>query len=142
MTSRSSRQAPRARRGFSLVEVIVAIVLLGIALSSLGVLAFGASRKSMTQGAITYRSAVMNEIADRYEALSWTDLGNAQNYDSTIATGPLPHRRIVEIVEFPPIERRVRIVIRPTNTLFREDTTIVRRFRYTTVNPLNMATSP
>lgn len=142
MTVRTGR---RARRGFSMVEVIVAIVLLGIALSSLGVLAFGASRKSLTQGAVTYRSAIMNEIADRYEALDWVDLGNAQSYDSTIATGPFPHRRVVTVVTAGlglDIERRVRIEIHPLNPRFRPDTTIVRRFRYSTVNPLNMATAP
>ena len=140
MASRSRRPARRARRGFSLVEVIVAIVLLGIALSSLGVLAFGASRKSMTQGAVAYRSAVMNELADRYEALEWLDLIAQQGYDSTITTGPLPHRRIVTIANFGDEERRVQIVVRPLNTMFREDVTVVRRIRFSTQNPLNMVT--
>ena len=139
--SRRSHQRPRMRRGFSVVEVVVAIVLLGVALSTLGVLAFTASRRNMTVANAAYRSAAMRYMFDRYSAMDYDDLNPAtQSLDSTITTGPMPHRRqAIFVTTTNPNEHQVRLIVTPRNTLIAPETTFVRRFRWATENPLNTA---
>lgn len=137
----SQRHATRPRSGFSVVEVVVAIVLLGVALSSLGVLAFTASRRSVTVANAGYRSAAMRYLFDRYSAMTYADLLPAtQSLDSTVTAGPMPHRlQAVFVTTTNPNERQVRLVVTPRNALIAPETTLVRRFRWATENPLNTA---
>lgn len=131
----------RAPRGFSVVEVVVSIVLLGVALSSLGVLAFTASRRSVTVASAGYRSAAMRYLFDRYSAMNYADLtATSQSLDSTVATGPMPHRlEAIFVTTTNPNERQVRLIVTPRNALIPPETTFVRRFRWATENPLNTA---
>jgi prepilin-type N-terminal cleavage/methylation domain-containing protein len=127
------------RRGFSVVEVIVAMVLLGVALSTLGVLAFTASRRNTVVANSSYRAAAMRYLFDRYSALDYDDLDPAtQSLDSTLTTGPMPYRMRAEFVTTAnPNERQIRLVVTPANTIIKPETTFVRRFRWATENPLN-----
>ena len=129
----------RPRRGFSVVEVIVAIVLLGVSLSTLGVLAFTSSRRNVTVANATYREGAMRYMFDRYSAMDYDDLDpTTQALDSTITTGPMPHRRrAIFLTTTNPNERQIRLIVTPTNTLIAPETTLVRRFRWATENPLN-----
>ena len=130
---------PTTRRGFSVVEVVVAIVLLGISLSSLGVLAFTASRRNATVASAAYRSAAMRYLFDRYSAIDYDDLlPTTQSLDSTVTTGPMPHRLQAIFVTTPnPNEHQIRLIVTPANRLVAPETTFVRRFRWATENPLN-----
>ena len=140
--SRSRRPQGRAsRRGFSVVEVVVAIVLLGVALSTLGVLAFTASRRNVTVANAAYRSAAMRYLLDRYSAMDYDDLNpTTQSLDSTVTTGAMPHRlQAIFVTTTNPNEHQVRLIVTPRNTLIAPETTFVRRFRWATKNPLNTA---
>ena len=140
-TTRSFRRGARrvaGRRGFSIIEVIVSIVLLGISLSTLGVLAFQASRRNMVVANVGYRSAAMRYLFDRYSALDFDAIDGAQALDSTLTTGPLPLRMQAQMITTTtPNEKRVRLIVTPTNTLIKPETTLVRRFRWASTNPLN-----
>jgi prepilin-type N-terminal cleavage/methylation domain-containing protein len=135
-----SARAPRAarRRGFSIIEIIVAIVLLGISLSTLGVLAFTASRRNMTVANAGYRSAAMRYLFDRYSALDFDDIDAAQALDSTVTESPMPYRmQAIMVAGASANEKQIRLIVTPTNTLIAPETTLVRRFRWAAVNPLN-----
>ena len=130
--------ARRSRRGFSMVEVMVAIVLLGVSLTSLGALAFTASKRNTTVANAAYRSAAMNYLFDRYSALDFDQLDAAQSLDSTVTTPPMPYRMQAQfITTTTPNERKIRLIVTPANTLIKPETTVVRRFRWATSNPLN-----
>ena len=137
--SRSPR-ARRPRRGFSVVEVIVAMVLLGISLSTLGVLAFTASRRNMTVSNAAYRAAAMRYLFDRYSAMDFDLLHQStEGLDSTVTTGPMPHRLQAQFINTgTPNESRMRLIVTPTNPLILPETTMVRRFKWSEKNPLNL----
>lgn len=143
MRSRSSCRPRRTQRpGFSIIEVMVAIILIGISLSTLGILAAGAARRNQSVGIGAYRAAVMAELVDRSSSLDYDfATQSVNNLDSTVTTGPLPHRRQV-IIATPSggltNERTITIIVTPTNTSFRPETTVVRRYQYRAVNPLNL----
>jgi prepilin-type N-terminal cleavage/methylation domain-containing protein len=141
---RIRRRADRRRRGFgrpgfSVVEVIVTIVLLGVALSTLGVLAFQTSRRNAIVANVAYRAAAMRYLFDRYSAMNYADIDPAtQAFDSTVTKGPMPHRMIAQFVTTTnPNEKQVRLIVIPSNPLVAPETTFVRRFRWATENPLN-----
>lgn len=140
-TTRSFRRGPHRaarRRGFSVIEVIVSIVLLGISLSTLGVLAFQASRRNMVVANAAYRSAAMRYLFDRYSALDFDAIDASQALDSTLSTGPLPLRMQAQMITTTtPNEKRIRLIVTPTNRLILPETTLVRRFRWASTNPLN-----
>ena len=142
MTAPSLARRPRrgaARRGFSVVEVVVAIVLLGVSLSSLGVLAFTASRRNAVVANAAYRAAAMRYLFDRYSAMDYDDLlPTTQSLDSTVTAGPMPHRlQAIFVTTTNPNEHQIRLIVTPTNRLIAPETTFVRRFRWATENPLN-----
>lgn len=135
-------QAP-VRRGFSIIEVVVAVVLLGVSLSTLGVLAFTASRRNTTVANAAYRSGAMRTLFDRYSAIGFDDLNAAtQTLDSTVTAGPMPHRLQAQFLTAGVLtnERRVQLIVTPANALIRPETSIVRRFRWSATNPLNTGT--
>ena len=137
----ASQRARRPRRGFSLVEIVVAIMLLGIALSSLGVLAFTSSRRNALVANSAYRVAAMRYLFDRYSALDYDALDpTIQSLDSTVTTGAMPRRlQAVFLTTANPNERQIRLIVTPTNPIIAPETTLVRRFRWATQNPLNTA---
>lgn len=136
--AKSASSGRRGRRGFSIVEVIVAMVLLAVSLSTLGVLAFTASRRNTTVANSAYRAAAMRYLFDRYSALDYDDLTVAQAMDSTVTTGPMPFRmQAVYVTNANPNEQRIQLIVTPVNALIKPETTLVRRFRWATENPLN-----
>jgi type II secretory pathway pseudopilin PulG len=143
LRARRPRHAGRARPGFSIIEVVVAMVLLGVSLSTLGVLAFTASRRNSTVANAAYRSGAMRLLVDRYSAIAFDDLVPAtQALDSTITTGAMPHRLQAQFVTTGVLanERRVRLIVTPSNALIQPETVTVRRFRWSSTNPLNTGT--
>lgn len=129
------------RRGFSVVEAVVAVVLLGVALSTLGVLAFTAARRNVTVASAAYRSGAMRFLFDRYSAMDYDELNaTTESLDSTVTDGPVPHRLQATFLATTNFnERRVRLIVTPANELIAPETTFVRRFRWATENPLNTA---
>lgn len=111
----------QSRRGFSLIEVIVSMLLLAIAVSSLAAMMHSVSQSSMKVTGAAYRNGVLMHEANRLIALPYDSLAvGSASYSST--SGRYPHTRFVTIAEPGENVKMVEVVVTPTNPMYKPDT--------------------
>jgi prepilin-type N-terminal cleavage/methylation domain-containing protein len=126
LRSSVKRTVPRSqtggsRKGFALIEVIVAMVLLAIAVSSLAGLMYSVSQSSMKVTGAAYRNGVLMHEVNRLIALPYDSLAvGSASYSTSI--GAYPHSRIVTVAEPAEKLKTVEVIVTPVNPLYKPDT--------------------
>lgn len=117
----SSRVRTAGRRGgIALIEVIVAMVLLSIVVSSLAPLMYSISRSTMAVSGNAYRNGVLMHEVNRLIALPY-DLLPVGVTTFSVSTGSYPHSRTVKISE-PVVKLKVvKVVVTPVNSASKPD---------------------
>lgn len=114
------------RKGFTLIEVIVAMVLLAIAVSSLAAMMLSVATSSKKVTGAAYRNGVLMHEVNRLIALPYDSLavGSSSFY---VTDGPYQHTRVVTVAE--PVDRlkTVEIIITPVNANYKPDTATFKR---------------
>jgi prepilin-type N-terminal cleavage/methylation domain-containing protein len=114
--------AKESRKGFVLVEVIVAMVLLAVAVSSLAALTYSVSKSGMLATGNAYRNGVLMYEVNRYEGLPY-DSVHVGSSSVSVSTGTYPHTRVITVTEpVASVVKSVTVVITPTNPRFKPDT--------------------
>jgi hypothetical protein len=110
------------RKGFVIVEVIVAMVLLAVAVSSLAALIYSVSQSGLVATGNAYRNGVLMQQVNRLEGVTYASIAVGTTSDS-VSTGPYRHTTVVTVTE-PTVNlvKAVQIVITPWNTRFKPDT--------------------
>lgn len=131
----SARRRPR--RGFSLIEIMTAMTMLAIVLSSLAFLAGQASLRARQVSRNTYRTALMSELTDRFQAMPFDTL-DVYDIIDTVPAGGASFRRAtsVVIVEGSPIKKRITIELSPVGSPNDRQTAVLYRSRPSTENVL------
>ena len=114
--------SPGSRKGFVLVEVIVAMVLLAVAVSSLAALVWSVSQSGIKTSGDAYRNGVLMQEVNRLEGIPYDSIATGTSTYS-VSSGSYAHTRTITVAE--PILQKVktvRIVITPTNSRFKPDT--------------------
>ena len=131
----------KGRKGIILMEVIVGITLLALILTPLAVMVFKITKRSHTIIGNAYRNGVLMEKVNLLESLPYDSLV-AGTTTSTVTDNPYPRTVKVTVAEYyvkwQMKGKNVTLVITPTNTLYRPDTT---KFVRTTANTLTALTS-
>ena len=110
------------RKGFILVEVIVAMVILAIAVSSLAALMYSVSQSGMTATSNAYRNGVLMHEVNRLEGIPYDSIPVGSS-SVTVSTLPFRHTRQVTVSEpVANVVKSIQIVIIPANTKFKPDT--------------------
>jgi len=110
------------RKGFILVEVIVAMVILAIAVSSLAALMYSVSQSGMVATSNAYRNGVLMHEVNRLEGIPY-DSVHVGSTEVSVSTLPYRHRRVVTISEpVANVVKAIQIVIIPANPRFKPDT--------------------
>ncbi|HEY0528609.1 MAG TPA: prepilin-type N-terminal cleavage/methylation domain-containing protein [Gemmatimonadaceae bacterium] len=110
------------RKGVGLVEVIVAMVLLAVAVSSLASLVYSVSRSGLVATGNAYRNGVLMQEVNRLEGIPY-DSVKLGTSTVTVSTGSYPHTRTVTVTEpAANVIKSVTVVIKPTNPVFKPDT--------------------
>lgn len=120
-TSLSTRSA-KERPGFVIVEVIVAMVLLAVAVTSLAALLNSISHSGMVATGNAYRNGVLMYEVNRLEGLPYDSIPVGTT-TITVSTAPYPHSRVITVAE--PVAnsiKTVNMVITPTNAVYKPDT--------------------
>jgi prepilin-type N-terminal cleavage/methylation domain-containing protein len=116
----------RREDGFVLLEVVVAMFILGVVLSSLAALMFQVSSRSFKSIGGAYRNGVLLQEVNRLEALPFDSL--AVGTTSTVVTAlPYPHTREVTITNPATNMKTVKLIITPSIALYKPDTALFTR---------------
>jgi prepilin-type N-terminal cleavage/methylation domain-containing protein len=124
------------RSGVSLVEVIVAMTLLGVVLTTLAQVSFHAARRTIVVAGDGYRQGILLQEANRAATLPWASLPGLAGC-TTVAGGTFPHTRCTTVSALSGNTRRVTVVVTPAQPRVRRDTVIVDRTNAPTGNPLS-----
>ena len=133
---RGSRRCPSSsrvrltsrRRGIALIEVIVAMVLLSIMLSSLGPVLYSVSRSTMAVTGNAYRNGVLMQEVNRLIAVSYDSLAVGVTTFS-VSTAPYPHTSTVSVSEPVVNLKLVKIVVTPVSSAYKPDSVQFNRTR-------------
>ena len=126
----------RAKKGFVLLEVIVAMFILAVVLSTLAALMFRVSRGSFLSIGGAYRNGILLQEVNRLEALPYDSLALGTTTASVSAL-PYPHTRQVTVTNPGVNVKAVKLVITPTNALYKPDTASFTRTLGMTTNAFN-----
>ena len=110
------------RKGFSVVEVIVAMVLLAIAVSSLAALTYSVSQSAMMATGNAYRNGVLMQEVNRLEMIPYDSISTGTS-TQTVSGPPYPHTTVITVTE-PNVNlvKAVKVIITPTQARFKPDT--------------------
>jgi len=143
ISSRSLDRAAKAtsavsepRKGFALIEVIVAMVLLAVAVSSLAALMYSVSQNGMKATGNAYRNGVLMHEVNRLEGIPYDSIAIGSS-SVAVSTMPYPHTRVITVTE--PVARTIKsitVVITPVNVKFKPDTVSFIRTRARTSRAL------
>ena len=110
------------RKGFSLIEVIVSMVLLAIAVSSLATMMYSVSQSSMKVTGSAYRNGVLMHEINRLIALPFDSLPANSTQSFSTTGGAYPHERVVTITSPAAQVKAIKVIVTPTNPLYKPDT--------------------
>jgi prepilin-type N-terminal cleavage/methylation domain-containing protein len=124
------------RKGFVLVEIIVAMVLLGVAVSSLAALMYSVSQSSQAAAGNAFRNGVLMNDVNRLEGIPYDSIPVGTT-TITVTTAPYPHTRVITVAEpVPNVMKTVKVVITPANARYRPDTVTFSRTKARTSHVL------
>jgi hypothetical protein len=110
------------RQGFVIVEVIVAMILLAIAITSLAAMLYSVSQSGMIATGSAYRNGVLMNEVNRLEGLPYDSVAVGTT-SFTVSGAPYPHSRAITVTEPVALSiKTVRVVITPTNVKYKPDT--------------------
>ncbi len=124
----------RARRGFSLVEIIVALTIFAVIMSALGGLLFTVGVQGKASVAKAERMAAMTTRVNQITALPFDSL---LSRTGCTHAGEPPHERTecVTVTNMSSKVTRVTVVITPDNSALKPDTARIDRGRPAAANP-------
>jgi len=111
------------RKGFVIVEVIVAMVLLAVAVTSLAALLSSISASGIVATGNAYRNGVLMNEVNRLEGIPYDSIA-VGTASFSVSTAPYPHTRVITVTE--PVAnmvKTIKVVITPTNPKYKPDTT-------------------
>jgi Tfp pilus assembly protein PilV len=104
------------------VEVIVAMVLLAVAVTSLAAMMYSVSQSGQKATGNAYRNGVLMQEVNRLEGIPY-DSVTVGTTSASVSTGVYAHTRTVTISEpVANVVKSVKIVITPLNSLYKPDT--------------------
>jgi Tfp pilus assembly protein PilV len=107
-----NRTIRRARRGFSLIEVLLATVSLGFASVALAGLTMRAARRSTLSSVRAHQTVLVGSELARVTALPAAALVSGTSCD-TAASAPWAFQRCTTVTNVSSRQQRVRVIVRP-----------------------------
>ena len=124
----------RTRRGFSLVEMIVAIALFGISMSAIAALTFAVTRQAAATEGTVERTATLEAGVNDLFSIAWADI-DARVGCTTITTAPFPREECITVTNVNLTRKTVTLTVTPADTDIHPTTVTVERTKPPATNP-------
>ena len=127
---------PESRRdGFTLVEIVVAMIILSVVMVTLAGLTFQTARRALNSQGIDQRQALLQQQANMMAAVPYDSLGNYTG--CTTVTTPFAYTRCVTMTTPATNMREMTVIVTPTMSgTWAPDTMKIERTK-PAVNPIN-----
>ena len=126
----SSRRGKNRRRGFILMEVVVAITLLALVLTPLAAMVFKVTARSHRIIGSAYRNGVVMEQINLLESIPFDSLAVGTTTVTSTAK-PYPYTKTITVTLISQVyelkAKKIVLIINPTNILYKPDTSIFVR---------------
>lgn len=126
----SSSRCQKRRRGFILMEVVVAITLLALVLTPLAAMVFKITARSHRIIGSAYRNGALMEQVNLLESLPFDSLAVGTTTTTSTAM-PYPYTKTITVSLISQVyelkAKKVILIINPTNILYKPDTSIFVR---------------
>jgi Tfp pilus assembly protein PilV len=133
------------RRGFILLEVIVAMTLLALVMTPLAAMVFKITSRSHQIIGSAYRNGVLMQQVNALESQPFDSLAIGTSTLASTAM-PYPYTRTVTVELISQVfelkAKKVTLIITPTNTLYKPDTTVFVRSSASTMRALDTDDPP
>ncbi|HJU89368.1 MAG TPA: hypothetical protein VJ672_08250 [Gemmatimonadaceae bacterium] len=134
---RLTRRLTTNRKGASITEVIVALTLFAVVMSSLAMMGVQVGHGALRAGAATKRTAAMAELVGRVQVLPFDSLPSRVGC-TDLSTDGFVRRECVSVTDINARARSVTLMLIPENPQVRADTVTFERGKPATFNPLNL----
>ena len=126
-----------ARRGITLIEVVVALTVFAVVMMGIASFTTQVAKGSRVNGLATVRAGALAAQVNRLEVLPYDTLPSRAGCTS-ISTGSLPRSECITVEDVVVGRRRVTFILRPDNSSLRPDTVIFERTNPKAYHPLNL----
>jgi len=109
-----TRAVPSSRAGFSLVEVLVAMVLVALLMAMLFPITFKVGLQSRQASIMTQRTAVISGEMERLTQAEFTTLTTGTTCQ-TFSSSHFPHVKCITVSETNPNRKVVTVTVTPSN---------------------------
>jgi prepilin-type N-terminal cleavage/methylation domain-containing protein len=103
----------RSKKGFSLVEVLVALTLLSLILMSLARVTFQMAASGRTNETVAKRTATLIEEANKFNAMPFDSLATVSTTTKDLTYGDFKFQRRLTITTVSSAHKTIKIVITP-----------------------------
>ena len=117
----------KSRRGVSLIEVMVAVTLLGLIATAHTAVTLRYSVRTRVAAIGVNRAAAISTAIDLYTTMPYANLSANTGCTTISSLSAYAHQRCVTLSNPTQAITRVQIIITPTNTAFRSETIRVDR---------------
>jgi prepilin-type N-terminal cleavage/methylation domain-containing protein len=118
---------PGSQYGFTLVEAVVAIVLLSVGALALGGLLARSSRMAVSSASTVHGTAVLSTEVARLNAMPFNLLPAAGETCTTVSAAPFPHTRCTMVTDVSATVKELRVRLTPAAANVRPDTVNFQR---------------
>ena len=112
--------------GFSLIEILVSMTLLGLCLVGVAQVTFVMARRAYANSGGQARGAILSQQVNQFAALPFASLMSKAGTD-TVYNPSMPYRRSVTVDSLSSTLVRVTIIVTPLNSVFKPDTLVLQR---------------
>jgi prepilin-type N-terminal cleavage/methylation domain-containing protein len=134
-TTPATHGAPRRRRGLSVIEVLVAVVIFGIATTGLAAMTFWVGTRGGAARMANQRAGVVAQLGDQFASLPFDSLASRGGCQESADNG-FAYIRCVRVDALSEQVRRVTLTVTPLVRTIAPDTLVVERARSRPYNPL------
>lgn len=124
------------RRGFSLVEVIVAMALLAVVMTLLATLAIAVGRRGRVNELTTKRNLALSQQASRFHVMPLASVAELTSGTTQMLIGDFTFNRRLAVATPASGRYTITVVIEPVTDEFRPDSVTIDRTRMATGSPL------
>ena len=126
----------RRRRGFSLIEVMVAMTLLSIVMMSLAKVSVAVATRGRTNDLIAKRNAALQLEANKLGTIPFASLSTWPTTTKSLTLGNFSYSRQLTITQVSSTRFTLKVVVVPATNTKRRDSVMFDRTRPPTGSPL------